>query len=337
MIYTDPSGEFIVAALIGVGIGVLTNGIFNSVNDVPFFYGAGMAGVIGGVSGVLSAGIGAVSTNALVQAGMHGVVAGAMSKIQGDKFIHGLYSGVASSLVSSALTMLSVDANGNSTKLGSSSYYEAVVLASGGLSGGISSSIAGGDFWSGARQGLITSGLNHLAHQMVENDDDVRINTKDKTVTVERTGDDFDRIFVDGAEVLATPRGELGAELRDNGFSISMVGPQGVGMGLTDLVLDGFEVLTGTALLKMGLKTVPKISSSGFRAMKVGDASVKMLESSAFFTKHLRAAGMNYSFGKKVWTLYKPASNMGTFLGRNSPIIGSGMMSHGGYNLYNGR
>lgn len=41
------------------------------------------------------------------------------------------------------------------------------MIASGGLSGGISSSIAGGNFWDGARQGIITSGLNHLAHNGV--------------------------------------------------------------------------------------------------------------------------------------------------------------------------
>lgn len=42
------------------------------------------------------------------------------------------------------------------------------MIASGGLSGGISSSIAGGSFWKGVREGLITSGLNHVAH-MVKN------------------------------------------------------------------------------------------------------------------------------------------------------------------------
>ena len=36
----------------------------------------------------------------------------------------------------------------------------------GGLSGGISSTIAGGNFWDGFRQGIITSGLNHVAHQI---------------------------------------------------------------------------------------------------------------------------------------------------------------------------
>src|SRR5690606_11796224 len=43
-------------------------------------------------------------------------------------------------------------------------WYNAATIAAGGLSGGISSTIAGGNFWAGARQGLITSGLNHSLH-----------------------------------------------------------------------------------------------------------------------------------------------------------------------------
>jgi len=38
------------------------------------------------------------------------------------------------------------------------------MIASAGLSGGLSSSIAGGNFWAGARQGVIVAGLNHLGH-----------------------------------------------------------------------------------------------------------------------------------------------------------------------------
>jgi hypothetical protein len=41
------------------------------------------------------------------------------------------------------------------------------MIASGGLSGGLSSAIAGGNFWSGVREGLITSGLNHAMHSVV--------------------------------------------------------------------------------------------------------------------------------------------------------------------------
>ena len=43
-------------------------------------------------------------------------------------------------------------------------YMKAAMIASGGLGGGISSTIAGGNFWDGFRQGIITSGLNHVAH-----------------------------------------------------------------------------------------------------------------------------------------------------------------------------
>jgi len=41
------------------------------------------------------------------------------------------------------------------------------MLTSGGLTGGLSSTIAGGKFIDGFRQGLITSGLNHVAHMFV--------------------------------------------------------------------------------------------------------------------------------------------------------------------------
>jgi hypothetical protein len=41
------------------------------------------------------------------------------------------------------------------------------MIASGGLSGGFSSAIAGGNFWQGVKQGIITSGLNHAIHGVV--------------------------------------------------------------------------------------------------------------------------------------------------------------------------
>ncbi|MEN2436568.1 hypothetical protein AAH994_14220 [Weeksellaceae bacterium A-14] len=42
------------------------------------------------------------------------------------------------------------------------------MIASGGLSGGISATIAGGKFIDGFKQGLITSGLNHVAHMVAD-------------------------------------------------------------------------------------------------------------------------------------------------------------------------
>ena len=41
------------------------------------------------------------------------------------------------------------------------------MIGVGGLSGGFGSMIGGGDFWTGARQGLIMAGLNHALHRLV--------------------------------------------------------------------------------------------------------------------------------------------------------------------------
>ncbi len=78
-----------------------------------------------------------------------------MSVIDGADFGSGFLSGMISSVISSGTQPL---------KIKSVDLRNAITIASGGLSGGISSSIAGGNFWAGVRQGLITSGLNHVAH-----------------------------------------------------------------------------------------------------------------------------------------------------------------------------
>ncbi len=78
-------------------------------------------------------------------------------------------------MVSSGIEALGTDFGATGTagkqvmnKFGASSAFKAVMIASGGLSGGLSSAIAGGNFWSGVREGLITSGLNHLADHNIK-------------------------------------------------------------------------------------------------------------------------------------------------------------------------
>ncbi|MGQ8867403.1 RHS repeat-associated core domain-containing protein [Myroides sp. TSA_177.3] len=167
LLYTDPSGESFLAIGIAIVSAVIINGISNSSKNIPFFYGSGKAGTIAGITAVISMGIGsAVGTignqlvRTTVQAGAHGIVGGAVSEIEGGKFISGFAAGVASSLISSGVEALGPDGTG----MLNSSQTQAVMIAGGGLSGGISSTIAGGDFWQGMRQGLITSGLNHAMH-----------------------------------------------------------------------------------------------------------------------------------------------------------------------------
>ena len=187
LLYTDPSGEEIVTAiLIGVAVGVLTKAISNSMAGIPVWHGLGKAAVIGGVSGALSFGIGQATTGldfatkASMQAGMHGMKGGIMASIDGGDFESGFAAGAVSSLVASGIDALGTNFSGQGAyrtitgeysrnAFGNSGYFKAAIIASGGLSGGLSSSIAGGNFWDGVRQGLITSGLNHAMHSVAVN------------------------------------------------------------------------------------------------------------------------------------------------------------------------
>jgi len=162
--------------VIGVAVAITTKVIANMISGIPVWYGLGKTAVMGAVSGAISFGIGSAATSAfqeavsigkaLFEAGMHALSGGTMSALDGGKFGAGALSGAVSSALSSSIQ-----------KLGSISYFgknnpellKAIMITSGGLSGGISASIAGGNFWQGFRQGIITSGLNHVAHLLTVN------------------------------------------------------------------------------------------------------------------------------------------------------------------------
>ena len=160
------------------------------IQGIPFWYGIGKAGAIGAVSGAVSFGIGSWAKTlfgelvtvgkALFQAGMHGLSGGLTSALESGSFKGfgaAFASGFASSLISSGVESLGqmdggyVDAKTGKSiasynSFGKSDWFKSSMIASGGVSGGISSMIAGGNFMDGFRQGVITSGLNHVAHQI---------------------------------------------------------------------------------------------------------------------------------------------------------------------------
>lgn len=188
----DASGnEFtlVTAIIVAVAIAVTAKAITNLQMGVPVWYGLGKSAVIGGVSGAISFGIGSAATSiatsfigkAAFQAAAHAITGGFMSEIDGGTFAVGFYSGAISSIVSSGIQALGTnftgrgalqDANRNHLSMNGfgQNYAKAVMVVSGGLTGGISSSIAGGNFWQGFRQGTITSGLNHVAHFFASSD-----------------------------------------------------------------------------------------------------------------------------------------------------------------------
>ena len=72
----------------------------------------------------------------------------------------------ASSAVSSAISSITVGICGVAKV--SEAWTKRIMVAAGGISGGVTASMAGGDFWDGMCNGLISSGLNHAMHLVVE-------------------------------------------------------------------------------------------------------------------------------------------------------------------------
>ncbi len=191
LLYMDLDGNepisFTAAVIIGVAVAVFSKAITNMISGIPFWYGMGKAATMGAVSAAVSFGIGSLATSqfgvlasvgkSAFEAGMHAVSSGLMSALDGGKFGSGFLSGMMSSLVSSGIQSLgqtgkvatTISLNGkelSSPVLNGfgKDFMKATMLVAGGLSGGFSATIAGGNFGDGLKQGLITGGLNHIAH-----------------------------------------------------------------------------------------------------------------------------------------------------------------------------
>ncbi|MGC6471094.1 MAG: FG-GAP-like repeat-containing protein [Flavobacteriales bacterium] len=155
--YTDPSGEH--PFLIGAAIGIITNGISNTQNGDDFFKGWLKAGIVGGVSGMISAHIGNLGLTGGKQLLAHGLSGGYTTALAGGDFKSGFISGVVSSAYASALGHNNL--SGIKDKLGT--------VGTSALVGGLTAETFGGNFWEGARQGATSTALNHLGNHIQDN------------------------------------------------------------------------------------------------------------------------------------------------------------------------
>jgi RHS repeat-associated protein len=167
--YTDVTGNIFGlddALLIGAGLAIASYLVTSALNHTPLkFYGVMTSLVVGTISTVATFGVGEVATtitSPLLKAGFqsfaHGMVQGGMSNMQGGNFWTGFASGSLSSLAASGWE----NTTGN---FGSSG---AGTMVFGALAGGAGASLTGGNFWQGAVTGLVVSGLNHVAHEIIE-------------------------------------------------------------------------------------------------------------------------------------------------------------------------
>ncbi|MBR3729639.1 MAG: hypothetical protein IKN08_01845 [Bacteroidales bacterium] len=90
----------------------------------------------------------------------HGILGGASTWARGGNFSIGFASGAVASSITSCTGDL-VDKLPTGWKI-------TCMVAAGGLSGGVTASMAGGSFWEGVCNGLICSGLNHALHLTCE-------------------------------------------------------------------------------------------------------------------------------------------------------------------------
>jgi RHS repeat-associated protein len=181
LLYTDPSGEFIPLLLGAIGVSILTKAISNLINGIPWWHGLGKAATMGAINAVISFGIGDIASSAFsnywsqaaLKAGLHAFKSGTLSAIEGGNFGSGFFSGAIASMAMSSVGKFGLKSDpivqGNKTmfetnNFGNTATFKAIMLATGATAGGISSSLAGGDFWMGVREGLISGGCNELMH-----------------------------------------------------------------------------------------------------------------------------------------------------------------------------
>lgn len=225
------------------------------------------------------------------------------------------------------------------------------MIVGGGVSGGLSSSIAGGDFGQGMLQGLITAGLNHVAHmgdELVEKDPPTEKDRLNEVVTIrgkkyhKNTGNIF-------AKIGNAINGSLGGD-SDYFVEHKPYNPAEENM-LSETISTGADffavgqIAKGVKLVGMGLSTVPK-KAIGERV--VLGASENANKASVYYKKlfiekglnrnidiNLKLGGYRRTIGKLPALGRRNASSWPTFYGRNAPVFGGARIVGGTGYLYN--
>lgn len=173
LMHNDPTGEIMGwdDALIAIGIAIFTSvatdyylnrpvnleNMFQSV--VMSLMSAGISNGIGDVfrvGGKIAESLGKTGT-IIARAGAHAITQGALSYMQGGNFWSGALSGAFASAAGDLLKLATKGA-GDFSVVRSKGFK----MLTGAITGGIGSSLGGGNFWQGAAIGGIVTAFNHL-------------------------------------------------------------------------------------------------------------------------------------------------------------------------------
>ena len=183
MSFVDPSGEiaWFIPMIIGAAINVATNGISNLQNGEKFFKGAGRSAAMGAISGLISFGIGEITSGMvgiekiISQTLLHSYAGAASAIANGSDVGAGALAGALGSLASAGTGALLQKANNGVKALG--------MIGTGAVMGGVSSKIAGGSFKDGLTYGAISSTLNHVFHHFAQElQDEIQKNQEKNTI-----------------------------------------------------------------------------------------------------------------------------------------------------------
>ena len=186
LMYNDPSGEFAWMPLI---MGIVSYAAQSYYFNTPItFEGLAKSIAISYIGAGISYGIGTLfqvgkdaSLGMKILMGIgkmaaHGISQGVLSMVQGGKFWEGALPGAISSAVGD---LLRIPVGGN---IGKILDHKATRFAIGTIMGGVSSKLAGGNFWQGAAIAGVVTLFNHMMHEVTEKSikiGDLRVNLDD--------------------------------------------------------------------------------------------------------------------------------------------------------------
>ncbi len=338
--YIDPDGNepitLTTIIFISTFVSVSANGISNHFHGKPFYDGAVKAAFWGAATGAVSFGIGGLANsigNVYLrfgfQAAAHGLYNGISSELQGGRFVHGFVAG--------AIGSIGAGIGKDVLKLGT---VGQIIL--GGVTGGLASAAAGGDFYRGFAQALIVSAFNHAVHAAADNAEGDLPKIGDKVyqkvgnngafIEYTYTANGWVAKFYPGSSAVQTTDSPLewglAAGLRALKFTATVVSKEGAQLllnpGAAKLTQKGLEHIVARHWFTSGAKGAGKFAEgttgAGLKSM-INTTTTQ----GVFRANTMGRAGTiaEYNFGRIIGTSSSgaPASSLRVVIGNNGNVI----------------